>query len=62
MRVLKQLGADLGRILAAIFGTAVVLVVTSGVGEGIAEAADHLMQVMEMTAGDQVPKPSRAST
>ncbi|MBP7684488.1 MAG: hypothetical protein KBB95_21435, partial [Deltaproteobacteria bacterium] len=40
MRVLKQLGADLGRILGAIFGTAFVLVVTSGVGEGIAEAAD----------------------
>lgn len=40
MRVLKQLGADLGRILAAIFGTAFVLVFTSGVGEGVADAAD----------------------
>jgi len=40
MRVLKQLGVDLGRILAAIFGTAFVLVFTTGVGEGIAGAAD----------------------
>jgi glycerol-3-phosphate dehydrogenase subunit C len=34
---------------------------TSFVASECPLAADHLMQVMEMTAGDQVPKPSRAS-
>ena len=34
---------------------------TSFVASECPLAADHLMQVMEMTAGDTVPKPSRAS-
>jgi len=34
---------------------------TSFVASECPLAADHLMQVMEMTAGDEVPKPSRAS-